>query len=137
MTDGNIAGLARSLVAKQVQQDPQHKEETAYRALCESLPVLLRTAGLARTVSFLAAKESAECRAVLDHLRQQLQATGVYTDPKNEKLDLAAWVTSRELKAADYRRVSLLAFRAAYWHKRLAQALLRKKPESQPAARNS
>ena len=128
MIDGDIAGMARKLVATQ-RQGAEHQEETAYRSLCEGLPVLLRTAGLARTVMFLAAKKKsgAEYAAVLDHMQMQLHEAGVCGDMK--KSDLEVWVTSTGRNAAEYRHVSTFAFRVAYWHKRLAQALLRKKGE--------
>lgn len=131
MIDGSIAGMARDLVGKQQQPGSEHKEETAYRSLCEGLPVLLRTAGLARTVMFLAAKErsGAEYKAVLDHMQRQLKEAGIYSNAKEASLDLPVWATSKQRKTAEYRHVSTLAFRVAYWHKRLAQALLRKKGE--------
>jgi CRISPR type III-B/RAMP module-associated protein Cmr5 len=130
--DGAIAGMARDLVRKQSQPtSPEHREETAYRSLCEGLPVLLRTAGLTRTVSFLAAKKKSggEYAALLEHMQEQLREAGVYSDLKKPVLDLPVWVTSKERGTAEYRQVSTLAFRVAYWHKRLAQALLRKKDE--------
>jgi len=130
--DRGIAGLARDLVEKQQQDTPDHQAESEYRSLCESLPILLRTAGLTRTITFLDAKKKADKSGksntegvLLDHLRQQLQSVGVYSDAKQPILELPRLVTSREMSTPHYRHVSGLAFRVAYWHKRLAQALLR------------
>lgn len=126
MIENRIAGTARVLVHAQLQSDTEHKEESAYRSLCEGLPALLRTAGLARTVTFLAAKSdsASEHAAVLQHLDKQLRELGILADAKTA---LVTWVTSNERKTSEYRHVSTLTFRIVYWHKRLAQALLRKK----------
>jgi len=63
-----IAGKARELVSGQEEKnDAEHKSETSYRSLCESLPILLRTAGLAQTAVFLKAK-SAEHKTLYAHL---------------------------------------------------------------------
>jgi len=80
---------------------------------------------------FLAAKEKSggEYKAILDHMQKQLTEAGIYSNAKEASLGLAVWATSRQRKTAEYRHVSTLAFRVAYWHKRLAQALLRKKGE--------
>ena len=126
MIDGQIAGTARDLVKKQVATGSAHQEESAYRSLCEGLPILLRIAGLARTIAFLDAK-GGEHAAMLEHMRIQLQGVGIYTDAKAESLNLAEWVTAKQRTAAEYRHVSTIALRVAFWHKRLAQALLRKK----------
>jgi len=130
--DRGIAGLARDLVDTQQQKTPDHLAESEYRSLCESLPILLRTAGLTRTITFLDAKRKADKSGksntegvLLDHLHQQLRAVGVYNDAKQPVLDLARLLTSREMSTPHYRHISSLAFRVAYWHKRLAQALLR------------
>lgn len=130
MIDGEIAGRAQELVGKQIQPGSEHREETAYRSLSEGLPVLLRTAGLARAVMFLAAKKRSapEYAAILDHMQRQLQDSGIYSDAAKRSLALADWVITKRT-TAEYRHASMLAFRVAYWHKRLAQALLRKKDE--------
>ena len=55
-----IAGKAKELVAGQKQPGHEHENESAYRALCEGFPILLRGAGLAQTVAYLKAKPRAE-----------------------------------------------------------------------------
>jgi CRISPR type III-B/RAMP module-associated protein Cmr5 len=127
--DRAIAAQAREFVESQQQKTPDHAAESEYRSLCESLPILLRTAGLTRTVTFLDAKKKAENNAgvLLDHLTQQLQSVGVYNKPELRVLNLPQLVVSKDLSTPHYRHISSLAFRVAYWHKRLAQALLRQK----------
>ena len=132
--DRGIATMARELVESQQQKTPDHLAESEYRSLCESLPILLRTAGLTRTITFLEAKKKADRSGqsnkqgvLLDHLSQQLLAMDVYSNPKQRILELPRLVTSKDLSTPDYRHISSLAFRVAYWHKRLAQALLRQR----------
>jgi CRISPR type III-B/RAMP module-associated protein Cmr5 len=132
--DRGVATMARELVESQQQSTPDHVAESEYRSLCESLPILLRTAGLTRTVTFLEAKgkedrsgQSNKEGVLLDHLRRQLLAMDVYSNPKQRSLELPCLVTSKDLSTPDYRHISSLAFRVAYWHKRLAQALLRQR----------
>ena len=129
MIEGHIAGMARELVRTQIRPGTTHKEESAYRSLCEGLPILLRTAGLTRTVAFLSAKRKPgdEYSSILDHLQMQLQEAGINANAKDRSLNLLEWVTSPQRTTAEYRHVSSIALRVAYWHKRLAPALLRKK----------
>lgn len=130
MIDRDVATRAMALVKVQKQEDPKHDGESSYRAACERLPILLRTAGLRRTVAFLDAKGGVE-KIVLSHLREQLQSAGIYSDEPNKKLDLLKLIVSKETSLANYRHLSSLAFRVAYWHKRMSQALLRTKPKEQ------
>jgi len=131
MIDREIAARARELVEAQRQNTADHELETKYRSLCETLPILLRTAGLTRTVTFLDAKKAKDNHPkneqdwVLSHLQDQLQASGLYTDASQRTLDLPRFATTRELPLERYRYAAGLAFRVAYWHKRMAQALLR------------
>jgi CRISPR type III-B/RAMP module-associated protein Cmr5 len=131
-----IAGNARDLVEAQVEKDAKHENETAYRSLCESLPILLRTAGLAQTATFLRAKSDPNLKAkaapnakkdehalVYRHLEGQLKELGLLSD----KETLINKATDPELKMPQYRLLFELSMTVAYWHKRMAQALLRKK----------
>jgi len=134
MIDRDIAVLARTLVESRIQAGETHEEETAYRSLCEGLPILLRTAGLTRAVTFLDAKKGkdpkkSEHGVLLSHLEQQLKASGVYSDTQEKTLNLGEYVVSSGLSMTEYCHLSSLALRVAYWHKRLAQALLRQKED--------
>ena len=119
-----IAGRARELVGQQRETDATHVKETAYRSLCEGFPILLRSAGLAQTVAYLRAKSKGEYGALHDHLEQQFRGLGLL-----EKGALSEKVADPGLSQGDYRLYSEIAMQAALWHKRLAQALLRKKDE--------
>ena len=129
MIDRDVAVMARGLVKAQQQSGEKYEQETAYRSLCEGLPILLRTAGLTRAVTFLDAKRKKEKShlVMLQHLEQQLEGIGIFSDSKTRKLHLSEFVVSKELTMDAYCHASRMAFRVAYWHKRLAQALLRPK----------
>ncbi len=120
-----IAGKARDLVQAQRQEnDEKHEKETSYRALCESLPILLRTAGLAQTAAFLKAKQE-EHKRVHDHIEAHLKQLGFVDSDET----LIVKVTDPELNSVQYRLLFEMAMTVANWHKRMAQALLRKKGE--------
>jgi CRISPR type III-B/RAMP module-associated protein Cmr5 len=117
-----IAGKARDLVGGQKDTGARHEKESAYRSLCESFPILLRGAGLAQTVSYLRAKSKDEYGALYDHLEDQFRNLGFLgAEALSEK------AADPRLSQADYRLYSEMAMHAALWHKRMAQALLRKK----------
>ncbi len=120
-----IAGKARDLVEGQKQpSDPKHDSETSYRSVCESLPILLRTAGLAQTAAFLKAKQDAQGK-VYEHLESQLRDLGFLGGHEN----LITKATDPGLSMPHYRLLFEMAMTVAFWHKRMAQALLRKKDE--------
>jgi CRISPR type III-B/RAMP module-associated protein Cmr5 len=122
-----IAGQAKDLVREQAEKTTEHKQESEYRSLCESFPMLLRSAGLAQTVSYLRAKTKSkrEYGALYGHLQTQFRNLE-FLAAHEELVEKAA---DPKLSQADYRLYSEIAMKAALWHKRLAQALLRKKGE--------
>ena len=87
-----------------------------------------RSAGLAQTVAFLRAKgkgegsKANEYSALYGDLEKQFRNVGFL---ENEALSERA--ADAKLSQSDYRLLSEIAMKAALWHKRLAQALLRKK----------
>jgi CRISPR type III-B/RAMP module-associated protein Cmr5 len=123
-----IAGRAKELVSVKAETNAKHEAESKYRALCESFPILMRSAGLAQTVAFLRAKEKGEgaraneYAALYGDLEKQFRNIGFLGDEA-----LSERVADAKLSQADYRLYSEIAMKAALWHKRLAQALLRKK----------
>lgn len=119
-----IAGKARELVEGRKQDDVKHEKETSYRSHCESLPVLLRTAGLAQTAAFLKAK-SEEQQALYGHLETQMKSLGLLEAGET----LIAKSTDPALPTPQYRMLLEMTMLVAFWHKRMAQALLRKAGE--------
>ena len=117
-----IAGKARDLVGDQKETGVKHEKECAYRSLCESFPILLLSAGLAQTVAYLRAKSKGEYGALYGHLEEQFRNLG-FLGPEA----LSEKAADPRLSQADYRLYSEMAMHAALWHKRMAQALLRKK----------
>jgi CRISPR type III-B/RAMP module-associated protein Cmr5 len=119
-----IAGKARVLVGEQRETTPKHEKESAYRSLCESFPILLRSAGLAQTASYLRSKRQDEYASLYSHLEEQLRSLGFLGDkPLGER------AADPDMRQSEYRLLTEIAMQAALWHKRLAQALLRKKGE--------
>jgi CRISPR/Cas system CMR-associated protein Cmr5 small subunit len=107
-----IAGKARELVEKR-------RGDTEYRTHCESLPMLLRSAGLAQTAVYLQTKQ----QKVYEDLDQQVRDLGLL------KRGLSEQSTDPSLSLAEYRTLSEIAMIAAVWHKRMAQALIPKPPK--------
>jgi len=123
-----IAGRAKDLVGNQVESTKEHKQESAYRSLCEGFPILLRSAGLAQAVSYLRAKSKDEYDgygALYGHLQEQFRNLE-FLGAKEELSEKAA---DPGLSQAGYRLYSEIAMQAALWHKRMAQALLRPKKD--------
>lgn len=122
-----IAGKAKDLVGVRVESTKEHKQESAYRSLCESFPILLRSAGLAQAVSYLRvrAKSKDEYGVLYGHLQEQFRNLE-FLGAKEELSEKAA---DPGLSQAGYRLYSEIAMQAALWHKRMAQALLRKKDD--------
>jgi CRISPR type III-B/RAMP module-associated protein Cmr5 len=93
-----------------------------YRSFCESFPTLLRTAGLAQTVAFLRAKGGSPHGDLYGHLNSHFEKLNLLSTGQT-LLDL---VIDPKTGTSQYRFYSQVALRVAYWHKRLAQALLEK-----------
>jgi CRISPR type III-B/RAMP module-associated protein Cmr5 len=131
----SIATVARELVQAQRQaDDSNHDKESDYRALCESFPALLRSAGLAQAITYLEAKKKDhDCGTLLGHFERQFTALNLLDGGKKERLP--SKVTSKDFSVPHYRYYSAIAFKVAYWHKRLAQALLRQRAKPGAEAR--
>ena len=117
-----VASKARELVLEQKQQTKDHKDETKYRSVCEGLPILLRNSGLLQAVSFLEAKRGGDkaVGSVYGDLETQLKELGFLGST-----GLTAKVADSKLTTPQYRFLSEMAMLVAFWHKRMAQALLR------------
>ncbi len=105
-----IAAKARELVSTQ---------QSEYRSACESLPMLLRTAGLAQTAAFLKGKSETQ-KTLYNHLEVQIRALGLLKPEET----LIAKSTDPALAMPQYRLLVEITMLVAFWHKRMAQALL-------------
>lgn len=98
-----------------------------YRSFCEGFPALLRSAGLAQTVAFLSAKAGHPHGDLYRHIEEQFRGLDVIKDKNTSLLELVAGSGAAQVQ--QYRLYSQLALRIAYWHKRLAQSMIAKKPQ--------
>ena len=90
-------------------------ERRQYGSMAHKLPVLIRTAGLAQSLAFVAARGSRPQKLLLDHL-----ATIVMPDR-----DGAALLDeSRQAEFLDYLRLTQKVMAALVWYKRYAQSVL-------------
>ena len=130
--DREIANLALNLV------EPQHKAEfteaeSEYRSLVEGFPIMLRTAGLLQSVSFLKAKgrgKGNEVKHPHGTLYQHLSAQFRHIRMLKDSQELASHLSDAKLvPMSEYRLYCQMADRIAYWHKRMAQAYLQTKKD--------
>ena len=119
MIERQIAGKAKDLVSAH-SGDAKASE---YRALCESFPMLLRSAGLAQTMAFLRVKHE----VFYKDLQEQFRNLGMLGQE-----ELSEKAADPRLSLAEYRLYSEVAMHAALWHKRMAQAVLKKKEKATP-----
>lgn len=119
-----VAGLALELV-----QAKREDVRADYRSLCEGFPAMLRSCGAARSLAFLAARAStpgAHRELYLDFNRQ-LERIGLL-DSKRSLLDLLCTAQLRQ-----HRTNTRIVMLIALWHKRIAQAILKKaEPDANP-----
>jgi CRISPR type III-B/RAMP module-associated protein Cmr5 len=113
-----ISTLALALV-----KDKRGPKAGEYRSFCEGFPTLLRTAGLAQTLAFLRAKGGSPCGDVYEHLCAHFEGLEL-TSADGGLLETV--IDTQRTQTSQYRFYSQVALRVAYWHKRLAQALLEK-----------
>jgi hypothetical protein len=105
-----IAAKARGLITEPLRADKEYKSN------CEGLPILLRTAGLARAAVFLESKQ----RQVYEHLEAHLQNLQLLGGSLSQRC------TDPRLSLSEYRVLSEMALLAAVWQKRMIQALHQK-----------
>ena len=119
MIERQIAGKAKELVSARSGKE----KESEYRAMCESFPMLLRSAGLAQTMAYLRVKHG----VFYGDMQAQFANLGMLGQD-----DLSEKAADPRLSLAEYRLYSEVAMHAALWHKRMAQALLEKKEKATP-----
>ncbi|RRR70864.1 MAG: type III-B CRISPR module-associated protein Cmr5 [Candidatus Viridilinea halotolerans] len=96
-------------------------ERKAYGSLAHKLPILIRTAGLAQALAFVAArnKEGTPQRRLLAHLEEVLQQTNLLAQGAN------LVERSRTASFEEYMRLTEGSLQALLWFKRFAQAELK------------
>lgn len=94
---------------------PDH-EQKRYASLAYSLPVLLRTAGLAQCVAFLVSRDCSEAKLFLRHLGERL---GLPTDP----VGLFEAVSTEN--TTKYLAMTAEALSCSDWYVRHVQAVLK------------
>ncbi len=99
-------------------------QSAEYRSHMEGLPALLRSAGLAQTVAFLKAKGGVQGE-IHDHIQAHFRDLNFLGKEAPTLIELVT--NARTSTTAQYRLHSQIALRVAFWHKRLAQALIEKK----------
>jgi CRISPR type III-B/RAMP module-associated protein Cmr5 len=103
--------------------------EADYRSFAEGLPALLRTAGLAQTLSFLRAKNCEPHSSVYANLEEHFRDLCLLG---RDKSLVEMTLDPTAMPAAQYRLYSRLSLRMAFWHRRLAQALLKTRRAGRP-----
>lgn len=116
-----IAAKASTLIQGQAGKN----KETEYRSLCEEMPAMLRSAGLAQSLAFLRSKKEPHS-TIYNHLEQHFRELK-FLDTNQELL--AHVLDPEKLSTVGYRTYTRLAHRIVYWHRRLAQALLKRREE--------
>lgn len=92
------------------------EDRDAYKSMVQSLPVLVRTAGLAQALAFVNTRDG-QRRAILDHLDALL-----HSDLAGESL----LTRSRAAKLNEYMYLTRQVMSALLWYKRYAEWLLDK-----------
>lgn len=100
----------------QVQEIKQQEkaERDKYGSMAHKLPVLIRTAGLAQALAFVAARGSGAQKMLLRHLAEVVEA-----GDQDELLQ-----RSRSANLVDYMRLTQQVMDALVWYKRFAQSVL-------------
>ena len=95
--------------------DPERAKE--YGSMAHKLPVLIRQAGLAQALAYVAARGKPGAKQLLDDLAVTL---GIAGDDRREQL----LAYSREASLTEYMCLTHEAIVALTWYKRFAQSVL-------------
>ncbi len=101
--------------------DKDSTERKKYGAMAHKLPVLIRTAGLAQALGFLAAKSNDKEGKMNKRLFKDLASTLDKTDEKELLLHSRG---GDNQSLADYLRLTQDALAALLWYKRFAESVL-------------
>lgn len=103
-------------------------EQKQYGSMAHKLPVLIRTAGLAQSLAFVAASKKAPHQQLLTDLAQAIAHQTGEQQIATQLLD-----KSRTAPLSDYMRLTREALSALLWYKRFAQSVLDVEPGDEPA----
>jgi CRISPR-associated protein Cmr5 len=105
-------------IYKQVLGYKGSKDEEDYRSMTFTLPVLVRTAGLAQALAFVESRKKDYCDQLLDHLAK------VVMIKDEEKTQKAFVEKSRTANLEEYMYLTKRTLLALKWYKRFAQSVL-------------
>ncbi|MCI0392596.1 MAG: type III-B CRISPR module-associated protein Cmr5 [Acidobacteria bacterium] len=112
------------------QQQPKRNKQREYGSMAHKLPVLIRTAGLAQALAFIAA--SGQKKPPHQQLLEDLaQAIAHLTGGRQTAAQLLE--KSRTAALGDYMKLTRDALSALLWYKRFAQSVLNVEPGDEPA----
>jgi CRISPR-associated protein Cmr5 len=110
------------------QQHPQPKQQREYGSMAHKLPVLIRTAGLAQGLAFVAANGKPPHQQLLDDLAKAIAHLNGDQQTAAQLLE-----KSRTVSLGNYMKLTQDALSALLWYKRFAQSVLNVEPGDEPA----
>lgn len=100
----------------QIQRKYKEKERNEYGSMSHKLPILIRSAGLAQALAFVASRGSDSQQELLEHLAQVV----ISQDANADQL----LTRSRTAPLNQYMQLSQSVMAALLWYKRFAQSVL-------------
>jgi CRISPR-associated protein Cmr5 len=112
------------------QQHTQRSKQREYGSMAHKLPVLIRTAGLAQALAFVAAsgQKKPAHQQLLEDLAQAIAHLAGGQQTAAQLLE-----KSRTAQLGSYMRLTRDALSALLWYKRFAQSVLNVEPGDEPA----
>lgn len=101
---------------KAVKDSPNEDEHKQYGSMAHTLPILIRSAGLAQALAFVEARGKDPHKNLLDHLAKVILNEG----SNGRSLCEQSW----KAELADYKYLTHKAMAALVWYKRFAQSVL-------------
>ena len=111
----------------QLLQKPK-SEQKQYGSMAHKLPVLIRTAGLAQALAFVAVSKKLPHKQLLEDLAQAIAHLN-----GGQQTAAQFWEKCRTAPLGDYMKLTHEALAALLWYKRFAQSVLDVEPGDEPA----
>lgn len=113
---------------KRQHPQPKNNKLREYGSMAHKLPVLIRTAGLAQALAFVAASKKTPHQQLLTDLAQAIaHQTG------DQQISTQLLDKSRTEPLGDYMKLTREALSALLWYKRFAQSVLDVEAGDEPA----